>query len=279
MKEDAPSAEIEREKWLLRKYAEREQAALSRGLTRLARYCNEERTHWPTAADLGLISDGVRYILKFTGQRVVRSPYMGARPLWKSFQLLDERMRRLKLVQRVDNLVKRAKHRLSEAEESSLFVLSRRALEGNKDARNLMRDIELLVRNGPSAARNIDWTQHEKALAQFSRRRSVEPARNLSAAPLEVRCYVRVLELIVEDNQRKKLQRESFPLLIWLEAIGHPAASELKRLDPVVAFRVERIVKASTIEKTLRKRELTRVRVRRYRAKNSLSEKRYTTPL
>ncbi len=142
MKEETPSAEIERQKWLRKKYAERERAALSRNLTRLASYCNAECTRWPTAADLGLVSDGVRNILKFTGQRVVRSPYMGARPLWKSFQLLAERMCPLKLVQRVDKLVKRAKDRLSEAEESSLFVLSRRALEGNKDARNLMRDIE-----------------------------------------------------------------------------------------------------------------------------------------
>jgi hypothetical protein len=131
----------------------------------------------------------------------------------------------------------------------------------------LLRDIEL-VQTNLKAAKGIDWTQHEKALAQFSRTNTVELACNLTA-PLEVRCYARALELIV-DNHRYGLKTNPDPLITWLNQIDHPAAQELLTLDHIVAIRAR--VRTHFIDeyKLRRKREAGRERVRRYRAKNSL---------
>ena len=65
-----------------------------------------------------------------------------------------------------------------------------------KDAQRLLHDIQR-VRENLSAARTIDWAQHERVLSKFSPAKSVELACGKNAASLEVRCYARVLELIM----------------------------------------------------------------------------------
>jgi hypothetical protein len=245
--------------------ADWEKIALSRNLERLSSYCNEEDTIWPTDSDLSSIERRVIDILKLTRQRVMRSPFTNASPVWKAFQVLDKRTT-LHLVQRVNSLVKRATERLSEAKEPSLITLSRQARE-DPDARNLLHDINAVM-NSPSAAGTIDWTRHESTLAQFSPTRSVELACNLgSAASLGVRCYARALELIVEYSPRKELRDKSLPLVMWLAGIGHPKAADLKRCDPDLAYAFERIVSGVKNAKSSRKRELGRQRIRRHRAK------------
>jgi len=247
----------------------REQVALSDELARLSSYCNKEDTHWPTSDDLGSILNRVEHILSFTRQRVMRIPLLAASPMWKAFQLLDKRMPKLHLIQRVNMLVKRARERLSEAKEASLTVLSRQAGKGDQAARNLLRDINLVMYNGPSAAKKIDWTQHQTALAQFSPTRSVDLAWNpSSAAPIEVRCYARALELIVELDPARAIFSKSFPLVAWLAGIRHPDVNELKRyLDPVLASGIDQIVTGLQNLRSSHKRDLARERTKRHRAK------------
>jgi hypothetical protein len=253
-----------------------ETEALSRNLESLAGYCNEEGiTRWPSDDALSIIGNRVRNILRRTRQRVLRGLYGDLLPPpWKAFQTLDRRIPFLKLVQRVDNLVKRAKARLSEGKEPSLFMLYEQAIEGKKEAENLSHDIGLVLQK-LDAARDIDWAKHEKTLVQFSPTHSVELSCKQSALPLPVRCYGRVLELIVEAESPWDLQEKSSPLKRWIAEIGHPGAGDLQKFDKLAAHVMEHLERG----KTHRKRELGRERVRRYRAKNSLTEKRYTEPL
>lgn len=248
--------------------ADWEKDTLSRSLKSLAGYCTEgEITRWPSEDALYVIGNSVRNILRLTHQRVLRGLYGGLLPPpWKAFQTLDKRMTSLQLVQRVDNLVKRAKARLSEAKTPSLFLLYQQAIEGNKEAINLSRDIDIILHD-LAASRGIDWTQHEGALAQFSPTRSVELSCKQSALPVAVRCYGRVLELIVESELQWNLFERSSPLKRWIVQIEHPGASDLEKSDEVashVRTHMEHV-------KTLRKRELGRERVRRHRAKNCLT--------
>ncbi len=242
-------------------------------LKRLDNYCREpdtrmkrkQFTRWPSAGDFEGLMMNVEFYCETRRAR------------WKTLQRLDRRIPSLRLVLRVNNLVKRAKDRLAEAGESCVGVLRRQAISGKKDADALLRDIAR-VRKNLKAAKEIDWTQHEKVLGQFSRTQTVELSCGRSAAPPEVRCYARALELIV-DNYRYELQTGPDALISWLNRIDHPAAQELLALNHIVAFRAKRRKQFMIDYELQRKREACRERVRRYRAKNSLPKKRYTTHL
>jgi hypothetical protein len=179
-------------------------------------------------------------------------------PAWKAFQLLDRRMPKLLLVKRVDNLVKRAGNRLEEVAQHPLSKLQRQADCGDENAQKLLDDIAV-IRDGQHVAKNIDWKEHERALAQFSRTRSVEPSYGRSA-PLELRCYARALELIVDDCRRKPLK--SWPLTEWAAQIGHPDAKSLLAFDDPMGFIEEGAWRG---ESARRKREQGRERTRRHR--------------
>jgi hypothetical protein len=222
----------------------------------------EQFTQWPNLGHF----EGLMLHVQFHGDGNKRLPQ------WKTMERLNKRQPSLRLVRRVNQLVERAKQRLTEAGESHLGVLERQATSGRKDAKNLLLDVAQLCRN-LSTARKIDWSQHEKVLAQFSRTGSIELACGLTAPP-EVRCYARTLELIVDDH-RHEFQTKPSALLSWLHQIGHPGAQELFALDHVVALRANR--RKQLIEKyeLKQKRKAGRERVRRHRAKNSLPTIRY----
>jgi hypothetical protein len=61
-------------------------------------------------------------------------------PTWKAFKIVDKRMPTLRLVQRVDNLAKRATERLKEAGESELSKMVREAEVGSTEAQCSLRD-------------------------------------------------------------------------------------------------------------------------------------------
>jgi hypothetical protein len=226
----------------------------------LARSCKPpdtaRRTIWP---DRGFLRDLENEVMFLIATERKEQPS----PAWKGFQLLNKRLQSLQLVLRVNNLVKRARERLEEAGERPLNKLQRQAERGDEGARKLLRDIAA-IRDGQNAAKKIDWTQHERALAQFSRTRSVEPSYGRSA-PLESRCYARALELVVDDYRRKPLRDKSWPLVKWLARIGHPEAKSLCAFDDVWAWIVEREEGAWRGKCALRRREKGRDRIRRYR--------------
>jgi hypothetical protein len=226
-------------------------------LDALTRFCQPERatgTVWPSSELLQSLENSVK-LLTAEERKAPLS--------WRAFQRLDKRKPRLRLVLRLDNLVKRARGRFEEAGQPLLSKLKRQADRGDKDARKLLRDIAA-ISGGQAAPKKIGWTQHERTLGQFSRTRSVEPSYGRSA-PLEYRCYARALELLVDDYRREALRRRSMPLLEWVATIGHPSAKNLVAFDYATECEIERKARASQEERTLRKREKGRGRTRRHR--------------
>jgi hypothetical protein len=68
-------------------------------------------------------------------------------PAWKAFKIVDKRMPTLRLVQRVDNLAKRARERLKAAGESDLSKMVREAEVGSTAAQCSLRDRLLREKN------------------------------------------------------------------------------------------------------------------------------------
>jgi hypothetical protein len=262
---------------------QRTKKELSSILERLALYCQEPNpqakgatdlvkaikqfTSWPTSDLLKSLEFNVTCLASFEREK----PPL---PFWRAFQLVDKRMPSLRLVLRVNNLVKRVKDRLTEAGRSALEEL---LWEDGKDAQNLLQDIAR-VRENLSAAKTIDWAHYEHVLLRVSRGSSVELACGKNTASPEARCYARALELIVDhdNDKRERLRRESEPLVRWLAEIGHPMAKDLEAFNHRAVFAVEDHRRLVDLIKTRQKREAAQKRDRRYRArkKNSLPEKR-----
>ena len=198
---------------------------------------------------------------------------LGRRALYgqRSFRRVNTRTPTLRLVRQVDKLVERAKCRLRDAGQFTLEKLWRKQ---TKDAQRLLHDIER-VRENLSAARTIDWAQHERVLSKISPAKSVELACGKNAASPEVRCYARVLELIVDHEKHEPLRKKSEPLVRWLAQIGHPLAKDLEAFNHEAALAEEDGRRLGHLIRTQQKREGARERDRRYRQhKNSLPKKR-----
>jgi hypothetical protein len=185
---------------------------------------------WPTGDILRDLEERVIFLL--ATERKKRPS-----PSWKAFELLDKRMPSLRLVLRVNNLFKRAYERLAKAGESPMSKLSRQGDAGDQGAERLVNDL-YRIKNALGTPERIDWTQHERALAQFSPTRTVEPAYGRSAQ-LKCRCYARALELVLDDYHRDPLRKESLPLIRWALGIGYPGATSLGAFDHIAAFIVE----------------------------------------
>jgi hypothetical protein len=188
------------------------------------------RIRWPRGDILKDFEERVIFLLA-TERRKRPSPS------WKVFELLDKRMPSLPLVLRVNNLFKRAYERLAEAGEAQMSKLSRQADAGDQGAEKLVNDL-YKIKDASAIPEGIDWSQHERALAQFSHTRTVEPAYG-GIAQLEYRCYARALELILDDYRREPLRKKSLPLIEWALRIGYPGATSLGAFDFIAAFIVE----------------------------------------
>lgn len=133
------------------------------------------------------------------------------------------------------------------------------------------------MRRSLSAAKTIDWAQHESVLLRFSPAGSVELACGKTTASREVRCYARALELIVDHDNREPLRGKAEPLVGWLTEIDHPMAKDLGAFNHKVAFNVMGGKRLADLIRTQKRREAARKRDRRYqRRKDSLPEKRLT---
>jgi hypothetical protein len=142
----------------------------------------------------------------------------------------------LRLVLRVNNIVKRAGEKLAEAGgESVLSKAAREARAGVAEAQNLLRDIALQKQS--------------------------------------------LTDLLQDHDAHTKLWSDAWPLVSWLIFIGHPDVENLVKPYPVVVSEAEFYWRMLQEGKEEWQRKLTRERVRRHRAKNSLPEKRYTRPL
>jgi RNA polymerase sigma factor (sigma-70 family) len=222
---------------------------LSDALERLALYCQEPNpqakeatdlyeamkqwTWWPTEDLLKQIKESV---LTLAG---AQRKYPERRP-WEAFELVNRRNPKPRLIKCIDELVERARERFTEAGFSDLETLEpewskaerfsdlealSRKLSKDKDARNLLRDIDGIKEN-VSAARAIDWTQYRDILARLP-----GSAHLASGNDTALVCYARVLELIMDHRRWEKLRKESAALVFWLLEISHPRADELKRFN------------------------------------------------
>jgi hypothetical protein len=218
----------------------RERERLSRSLEELKYFCAEpdeprtigERKYfafWPSDSFIMSLQKSVMCLI--ASDRINR-PW----PIWKAFMLLDTRMPSLRLVLRVNNLVKRAAEKLAQAGgESVLSKAAREARAGVSEAQNLLRNIALQKQS--------------------------------------------LTDLLQDHDAHTKLWSDAWPLVNWLIFIGHPDVENLvKPHRAAVSVAVDHRRMLQERKEKLR-RELTRERVRRHRAKNSLPEKRYTTPL
>jgi len=182
-------------------------------------------TYWPSADFLEGIEDSV-LVLAMTERKYP------ARRIWKNFQLIHRRMPGLRLVEHIKELVERAGERFTEGGWSKLEELSWKEDEG---ARKLLRDIGR-VRENLSAAKTIDWAQYKDILAPFSNKGLFVNARGNDTA---FACYVRVLELIVDDPKWEELRKQSAALVFWLLRIGYPGADDLKQFNRYAAFKAD----------------------------------------
>jgi hypothetical protein len=173
---------------------------------------------WPPAEWLQELQDNVMLLIS----PVFKKPPM---PVWKTFLLVDKRMPSLRLVQRVNNLLKRALARVAGAGESALSKLMPEC-ECNEAALNLLCDIERLTED-LSKAKAIDWKRHEGVLKSLSGAGVLRLACGDFPASPSVICYARVLEMLVDDCWRDKAR----PLIEWAVRVGHPEAKNLCKFD------------------------------------------------
>ena len=224
---------------------------LSDALERLVLYCQapnpqakeatdlyeamKQWTWWPTEDLLKQIKDSV---LTLAG---AQRKYPERRP-WEAFELVNRRNPKPRLIKCIDELVERARERFTEAGFSDLEALKPkwskaekfsdleallRKWSQDKDARNLLRDIDRIKEN-VSAARAIDWAQYKDVLARLPDNAHLAHAAGYDTA---LACYARVLELIIAHRKWEKLRKQSAALVFWLLEIGHPKADELKRFN------------------------------------------------
>jgi len=131
----------------------------------LAKCCKPPEALWPSREVLQSIEDAVMHLIATDRKKPPSQP-------WKAFRLLNRRMPSLRIVLRINNVVKHALEVLENVGESPVQKLAQQEREGD---RKLWRELEQL-RENLSSARAIDWAQHEKALAQFSRTQTIELA-------------------------------------------------------------------------------------------------------
>src|SRR5262249_35885071 len=167
-------------------------------------------TWWPQRELLEQIEDGVLTIA------LTQRKYP-ARRIWKNFELVNKRNRKLHLLDHVNDLVSRARERFTELGWSKLEELS---WEQGEDGKKLFHDISR-VRENLTAAKTIDWAQHKGILSKLS---DEEHFAHSSGNDIALACYARVLEFIVEEPKWEKLRKQSDALVFWLLKIGHPGA-------------------------------------------------------
>lgn len=260
-------------------FGDREKQRLLAALDELSTYCRAPETPRETTADLHEAMKGYTYwpqqnLLKRISGSVTRLATLERekqpKPLWKAFRLVDNRTPSLRVVSRVDGVVRRAKDRIDDVGESGLMLVRHDARAGNVGARALLYDIAL-IRKDEKRARGIKWKSHQSLLATLSGGGVVKLACGTPPSSEEARCYARVLELIIDDDRRKPLLGKCQPLLTWLVDIGHPKAGVFGAFNQntVSMAEIEDLVTAR--KKRDRERQATRERVKRHRLRKDSS--------
>jgi hypothetical protein len=189
-------------------------------------------------------------------------------PFWKAYERVDKRRPEIKLIPRVKDLIGRADKLLKAAGESEFMRLRRKACEGVPEARRLANDLQA-IQEDASAAGKIEWEDYESLLG------GNKPFR-LSygdSGPRGLRCYVRALQLIVDDLRYRSLNDEARPLLEWIVGNGSPHAEMLKHND-IAPYYADYMARRLSEAARARQREQWRKRQRRRRHQKALADLR-----
>jgi hypothetical protein len=232
---------------------------IAKALRALGLCCNPPlaETLWPRDALLYELDFAVVDLVRLTRKK----PITVLTPYWRAYEQAHKREPQLRLIPRVKDLVGRADKLLKEAGESELVRLQRKASAGAQDARQLVEALRAIEEHASKAA-EIDWEKYEGLLG------GDKPLRlpyGDSARP-GVRCYVRALQIIVDDLRYRRLLDKVFPLLAWTAAIDSPYAEMLKH-NYVAQYCADFMVSRRAEETKARQQEQWRERQRRRRRK------------
>ena len=232
--------------------------------------CMQRKTYWPSADELTQLDSAVRRLYFMEGR-------IRARNTWPTYELVDKRYPRLRLIWQLNSLVGRAELRLKEGPESLLFRLSCQAIGTDsqaKQARAFVQAVDRIRQNSHRAA-TVKWEQFEQLLFQPTG----EPFRELASklpGPPRIRCYAMTLELIIEDQKREDLLKLGEPLLEWVAKLGNPAYAKLLQVRPYYGSMAALLEKQASSERAKAKRLNNRERQKRFRIRKDSRSKNVT---
>jgi hypothetical protein len=212
---------------------------------------------WPSSEQLYELDSAVAGLAKMGRKRAITV----LTPYWKAYEHVNKLRPEIRLLPRVKELVKRADELLKEAGESDLTRLKRKASAGASEARQLVGHLRTIQEDASNAGK-IEWEDYESLLGD--KRPFRLPYGD--SAPRDVRCYVRALQLIVDDLPYRRLHDEAFPLLVWITGIGSPYAEMLKH-NHVAQYCADYMASRRAEATKKRKQEQWKLRKRRQRLK------------
>jgi len=207
-------------------------------------------TFWPLEDDLRKVTHAVIELAVIWRKKLITP----VSPPWKAFQVVDARLPSMRLVSRVEALVKRADKVLKDAGGSGIERLRREADAGDREAIRLRNDLNdlLAFQKDPSKAPGIKWQDNET----------------------DIKCYARSLRLIVDELRWQPLLERAQPLLSWIARLGNPDFLDLLRFDDVTERATTRRAIENVAQIVKRKRGQAKQRQAKRRLKLKVAENR-----
>jgi hypothetical protein len=185
-------------------------------------------TLWPSRDELSELDFAVILLATTERKKLI--------PPWKAYAVVNRRWPGIRLVARVEALVRRADKLLKDG-ESGFRRLKREADAGGPEAIRLRKDLQAFNEGSknPSA---IKWQDYQR----------------------DRKCYLRALELIVDELHHQPLLERALPLLKWVAFLGNPAFSDVLTFDDLTRRAGEFTASVEAAETKNRARELARLR-------------------
>jgi hypothetical protein len=219
-------------------------------------------TFWPSRDELAELDLKVKELAILFRDNVPE-------PLWKAFEVVNQRWPGFRLIRYLDALVSRVRKLLGEAGESDLAGARREARGSSQralEAKRFLADLQKIQKE-PKTAAKIEWPCYEHLLFRPGENRRVQLWCGDSPASPRVICYARALEMIVDDEHHEPMRKNARPLLEWIARVGNPAYSDLLAGNDFVKWMAERYAQQAAEERAGRKRKQGRERQRRFRVR------------
>ena len=219
-------------------------------------------TSWPRSDDLSALDSRVKTLSLSDRKKVPK-------PLWKAFELVNQRWPGFRLIHRLDALVSRARNLLKEAGESDLMWVRREAHGSGErvlEAKKFLADLRRIQKD-PKTAAKIKWEHYERFLSRPGLNKGVQPWCGDHPASAGVVCYARALEMIVDDEYHRRFLDDAEPLLRWITQLGNPAYSDVLKRDDFMEGIPKRLAERAAEERVEHRRAQARQRLRRFRSR------------